>query len=104
MDYQKIILVGNACQDAKGQQSKKGDVSFTTFSMGVGESKVKTTFFPVVAFGKLGEKVASLIVKGHQVLVEGRIDVNEKGYFNVVASRIRLGSTPSPVQPVKKAE
>jgi hypothetical protein len=32
----------------------------------------------VVAFGKLGEKVASLIIKGHQILVEGRIDVNEK--------------------------
>ena len=104
MDYQKIIIVGNATKDAKEQQSKDGKVSFTTFSIGVGESKDKTTFFPVVAFGKLGEKVASLIVKGHQVLVEGRIDVNEKGYFNIVASHIRLGATPSPIQPVKKTE
>jgi single-stranded DNA-binding protein len=104
MDYQKIILVGNATKDAKEQQSKDGEVSFTTFSMGVGESKDKTTFFPVVAFGKLGEKVASLIVKGHQVVVDGRIDVNEKGYFNVVASRIRLGSTPNLSQAEKKTE
>jgi single-stranded DNA-binding protein len=102
MDYQKIILVGNATKDAKEQQSKDGDVTFTTFSMGVG--KGKTTFFPIIAFGKLGEKVASLIVKGHQVLVEGRIDVNEKGYFNVVAKHIRLGATPSPIHPVKKSE
>jgi hypothetical protein len=79
-------------------------VSFTTFTIGVGESKDKTTFFPIVAFGKLGEKVASLIVKGHQVLVEGRIDVNEKGYFNIVASHIRLGATPSSIQPVNKTE
>jgi len=104
MDYQKIILVGNATKDAKEQHSKDGEVTFTTFSMGVGESKGKTTFFPVVAFGKLGAKVASLIVKSHQVLVEGRIDVNEKGFFNVVANHIRLGSTPSSIQPVKKTE
>lgn len=104
MDYQKIILVGNATKDAERQQSKKGDVEFTTFSLGVGNRKEKTTFIPIVAFGKLGEKVATLIVKGHQVLVEGRIEVNEKGYFSVVASQIRLGSAPSPIQPVKKAE
>ena len=104
MDYQKIILVGNATKDAKRQQSKKGDVEFTTFNLGVGDGKDKTTFFSIVAFGKLGEKVAALIVKGHQVLVEGRIDVNEKGYFNVIAAHIRLGSSPSPIQPVKKAE
>jgi single-stranded DNA-binding protein len=101
MDYQKIIIVGNATKDAKQQQSKSGEVSFTTCSIAVGESKDKTTFFPVIAFGKLGEKVASLIVKGHQVLVEGRIDVKEKGYFNIVASHIRLGATPSPIQDVE---
>ena len=104
MDYQKIIIVGNATKDANQQQSKSGEVSFTTFSIAVGESKDKTTFFPVVAFGKLGEKVASLIVKGHQVLVEGRIDVNQKGHFNVVASHIRLGATPNPIQPIEKSE
>ena len=104
MDYQKIIIVGNATKDAKQQQSKSGEVSFTTFSIAVGESKDKTTFFQVIAFGKLGEKVASLIVKGHQVLVEGRIDVKEKGYFNIVASNIRLGATPSAIELVEKSE
>jgi single-stranded DNA-binding protein len=104
MDYQKIILVGNATKDAKEQHSKDGEVTFTTFNMGVGEVKGKTTFFPIVAFGKLGEKVASLIVKGHQVLVEGRVDVNEKGYFNVIASHIRLGSTPRPIKPDHQGE
>jgi single-stranded DNA-binding protein len=104
MDYQKIILAGNATKDAKRQKSKKGDVEFTTFNLGVGNSKEKTTYFPIVAFGKLGEKVATYIVKGHQVLVEGRIDVNEKGYFSVIASQIRLGATPSPIQQVDKSK
>ena len=104
MDYQKIILTGNATNDAERHQSKQGDVEFTNFSVAVGDGKDKTTFFPVVSFGKLGEKVAVLIKKGQQVLVEGRVDVNEKGYFSVIAAHIRLGSAPSPVQPIKKAE
>jgi single-stranded DNA-binding protein len=57
----------------------------------------KTTFFPVVVFGKLGETAASYIVKGHQLLVEGRIEVNENGDFNVVANHICLGLRPSPI-------
>ena len=104
MDYQKIILTGNATRDSKRQESKKGDVEFTTFSVAVGDGKDKTTFFPVVAFGKLGEKVAVLIKKGQQVLVEGRIDVNEKGYFSVIAAQIRLGLAPSPIQPITEAD
>ena len=104
MDYRKIIIEGTATKEAIVQQSKSGEVSFTTFSIAVRESKDKSTFFQVIAFGKLGEKVASLIVKGHQVLVEGRIDVKEKGYFNIVASHIRLGATPNPIQPVEKFE
>ena len=104
MDYQKIILTGNATKDAERHQSKKGDVEFTTFSVAVGDGKDKTTFYPVVTFGKLGEKVAVLIKKGQQVLVEGRIDVNEKGYFSVIAAQIRLGLAPSPIQSIKKAD
>ena len=94
MDYQKIILVGNACQDAQKKQSKNGSVSFTTFNLGVSDSKDHTTFFPVTVFGKLGESLVSHIQKGRQLLVEGRLEVNEKGYFNVIAAKIRLGAKP----------
>lgn len=104
MDYQKIILVGNATQDAKNQKSKKGDVSYTTFSLGVASRKDETTFYPIVAFGALGEKVATHIAKGQQLLVEGRINVNEKNRFNVIASQIRLGFTPKPKKPSKKTK
>ncbi len=104
MDYQKIILVGNATKDAKRHKSKESEVEFTTFSLAVGDRKDNTTFFPVVAFGKLGEKVAVLIIKGQQVIVEGRITINEKGFFNVIASQIRLGAKPSPDQSAEKAE
>ena len=42
MDYQKFILVGNASTDAKIQKSKKGDVSFATFGVGVKSGKDRT--------------------------------------------------------------
>ena len=104
MDYQKIILVGNATQNAKHQKSKIGDITFTTFSLGIGEGKDETTFSPVVAFGNLGKKVAPHIVKGQQLLVEGRINVNEKNRFDVIASQIRLGSTSKPKKTPKKSK
>jgi single-stranded DNA-binding protein len=93
MDYQKIILSGNATDDAKRKESKSGDVQFTTFSVGVsGGKERKTTFFPVTVFGKYGETVAEHVTKGRQVLVEGRIDVGEEGRFNVIADWVVFGA------------
>jgi single-stranded DNA-binding protein len=94
MNYQRIILAGNATGDAEQKTSKKGDVRFTTFSVGVSEGEDSTTFFPVTVFGEFGEAIAQHITKGRELLVDGRITVSEKGYFNVVADRVRLGSDP----------
>ena len=101
MDYQKLILVGNASSDAKLQKSKKGDVSFMTFSMGVKNGKGRSSFFPVVVFGNLGNSLVKYVTKGRQILAEGRIEVNDSGRFNVVADRIVLGASP---QETKSAE
>lgn len=100
MNYQKIIVAGNATGDAQARQSKKGDVSFTTFSVAVSSGKDKSTFFPVSAFGKTGELAATHITKGRQVLVEGRVEVGENYHFNLVADRIVFGKTPVPKEPV----
>ena len=69
MNYQKIIVAGNATGDAKARESKDGKVSYTTFSVAVSSAKDKTTYFPVSAFGKTGELAAKHITKGRQVLV-----------------------------------
>ena len=61
MNYQKIILVGNVTKDAKRQTSKKGDVHFTTFSLAVSDGRDSATYFPIVAFGKLGEVIAKYV-------------------------------------------
>jgi single-strand DNA-binding protein len=94
MNYQKLTIVGNVTADPKQATSKKGNTTYTTFSVGVGEGKEGTVFFPVAAFGKVGENVASFVGKGREVLVEGRVRVSEKGRFGVVADRVVFGSSP----------
>ena len=95
MNYQKIIVAGNATGDAQARESKDGQVSYTTFSVAVSSGKDKTTFFPVSAFGKTGEIAAKHVTKGRQVLVEGRVETGEKGYFNLIADRVVFGIATS---------
>ena len=97
MNYQKLIIVGNATNDSKRQISEKGDVSYTTFSIRVGDGKGHTTYFPVVTFGKLGEIADKYVTQGLQLLVEGRIQVNKKDRFNLIADKVILGTRPSPI-------
>lgn len=93
MNYQKIFLVGNATGNAQIRKSRDGNVTFTTFRLAVADRKDQTTFFPIVIFGRSAEKLANLITKGRQVLVEGRIQV-EKDRFDVIADRVELGILP----------
>lgn len=104
MDYQKIILVGNATSDAEQRKSRKGDVTYTTFSIAVSGNKDQVTYFPVALFGKLAEVAERHVAKGRQVLVEGRIAVNDKGRFNVIADHIRLGVSTGKTEPTRNSE
>ena len=102
MNYQKSIVVGNATAAAEYQKSKKGDVAYATFRLGVTGRRGETTFFPITVFGKLAESIAKYITKGREVLVEGRVSIGEKGYFNIVADQVRLGAQPE--KPDKKSK
>ena len=94
MNYQKIIIAGRATDDAVRRKSKNGKVSFTTFDVAVNDGNEQTTFFPVTVFGKTSEAASQYVSRGRQVLVDGRIQVNEKKYFNVVADRVQFGAEP----------
>ena len=102
MNYQKVIIVGNATAAAEQQKSKNGNVDYTTFRLGVSDGREDTTFFSVTVFGKLGKSIAMYITKGREVLVEGRVSVGEKGYFNIIADQVRLGAQP--MKPDKKTK
>ena len=101
MNYQKIILVGNVTKDANRQTSKKGDVHFATFTLAVGDGRDSTTYFPVVAFGKLGEIAAKYVTQGSQALVEGRIQMSEKGHLSIIAEKVQFGARPRAVEKTK---
>ena len=91
MNYQRLILVGNATRDAERRPSQKGDVAYTIFGVGVKDAKDRTTCFPVTVFDPLGKALAKYISKDRQIMVEGRIGVRKRR-FNVVVDCIQLGA------------
>ena len=101
MNYQKTILAGNAVNDAERYKSKKGNVVYTKFNVGVSDTKGRTIFFPVVVFGKYGMAISKHVIKGRLVLVDGRIEVTSKGHFNIIADQVRLGTSSG--KPAKKS-
>ena len=96
MDYQKLILVGNATKDAEVQQPQ-GKTAYADFTLAVSRTKELKTFFPVRVFGKLAE-TCDMVKKGAKVLVEGKLDISEytdkegqkKLTFRVLADTYRL--------------
>ena len=58
MYYQKLILAGNATADAERRTSKKGDVTYTTFCVGVRDGKDRTTLLPASLTARLTERIA----------------------------------------------
>lgn len=91
MDYQRVILVGNATGDAQAKTSKSGGVAYSSFSLALSDVKGRKIFFPVAAFGNAAEVAEKYITKGRQLLLEGRIAVSGEGRFSIVADRIVLG-------------
>lgn len=92
MNYQKVIVVGNATRDAEVMKSKKG-TAYTRFDVAVGSGKEGKAFFPVMAFGKVGEAAAQYVNKGREVLVEGRIVTGKAGRFSVIADSVVFGAS-----------
>lgn len=94
MNYQRITILGNVAKAAEHKTSKDGKVEYAQFRVAVSGSKEgKAVYFPVTVFGQRSKKLAPFITKGRQILVEGRIDVSEKGYFGVVADTIEFGTS-----------
>ncbi len=103
----KISLIGYLGRDPEVRYTPDG-LAVTSFSIAVsdkykekGETKERTTWFRVTAFGKLGEICGEYLAKGKQVYVEGRLQTSEwkdkegnnRFTLEVVASQmVMLGS------------
>ena len=96
MDYNKLIIVGNLIRDAEIKQAREGESRYGDFTVAVSRNGEEKTFYPVRAFGKLGES-CEMLKKGDRVLVEGELEVSayadENGdrrmSFRVVADTYR---------------
>ena len=96
MDYIKLIIVGNLIRDAEVKQAQDGGSKYADFTVAASRNGDEKTFYPVRAFGKLGES-CEMLKKGDHVLVEGEFEVSsyedENGgkrmSFRVVADTFR---------------
>ena len=96
MDYQKMIIVGNATKDAEIHQSE-GKVAYADFTVAISTAKDQTSFFPVRVFAKLAEACQN-VKKGVELLADGSLDISEytdnegqkRMSFRVLADAYRL--------------
>ncbi len=75
MNYERLIIVGNATKDAEIHSAKQGDTLFATFSLAVNKSRDKANFYSVIIFGPTAEAASQTIKKGDTVLVEGSLNL-----------------------------
>ncbi len=84
--YHKIILVGNLGRDPEMRYTPSGQ-QVTNFSMATSEKWTgqdgqlhdRTIWWKVTSWGKQAETVNQYLKKGSKVLVEGRMNPDDKG-------------------------
>lgn len=100
----KIFILGRVGKDAESKQTGGGLI--TRFSVATnerftdknGQIQTKTTWHTVICFGKLAEICAKHVVKGMQVLVEGKMSYRDfekkdgsKGFSaDIIASNVQF--------------
>ena len=70
MNYQDLIIVGNATKDAQPRQSKDGEKTFTTFDVGVSDGQVRHQRPPCPGRGpRAGQRQGLLQRRGRLVAI-----------------------------------
>ena len=101
MQYQKMLVVGNVGR----APARTKDESRVYFDVAVNEQyngEERTTWYRVWTSNGLADTVEQYVVKGQEVLVEGRLNVSMNAYngtvkaqININATVVRFGSKPS---------
>lgn len=100
----KVILAGRLTKDPEVKYTQNGTV-YARFTLAVNRRFAKeptADFLPIITWGKVAEVCGNNLVKGSQVLIEGRIQINsydkdgEKRYVTeIIADNVEfLGSKP----------
>jgi single-stranded DNA-binding protein len=99
--FNSVTLVGNATKAPEANTGAASGTAYTRFDLAVKHYKAaKPIYVPVVVFGPQQEAVLKYVKRGRLLLVNGRLDINTKGYGSVVASRVEFLGAPT----TKKAD
>jgi len=96
--YNKVILVGNLTRDPELRYTPKG-LAIAKLGLAVnrtwksetGETKEEVTFVDIDSFGKQAETIGQYLKKGRQVLVEGRLRLDQWDDKQTGQKRSKLG-------------
>lgn len=76
----KIIIMGNLCQDPELSFLPGSGTAITKFLIAVNSKKKdgtkKSTFIPVTVFGKMAEIIGERVTKGNRLLIEGSLNID----------------------------
>lgn len=122
----KVLIIGNLTRDPEKRYTPSGAaVSEITvavnrkYKAGTGELREEVTFVPVTLWGKTAENAVEFLSKGSQVLVEGRLKLDQwekdgakKSKMTVVCENMQFlskwgrkgGEQPEPRQHVEREE
>jgi len=83
-NFNKVILAGNVTRDPEMRYTPKG-TPIAKFGLAInrhwtaesGEKKEDVVFVDCSTFGKLAETLSQYVSKGHPLLIEGRLDLEE---------------------------
>jgi len=113
-DLNNLTIIGRLTKDVEMRhtQSGKAVASFSiAVNTGFGENE-KTSFFNVVAWGKLGETINEYCKKGNRVGVQGRIEQrtwedasgNKRSTVEIIAENVQFLTPKGDSQTSQKAQ
>jgi single-strand DNA-binding protein len=109
MNLNKVFIVGRVTR-APEQRSMPSGSSVTSFSLATnrvwkdkdGQKQEETDFHNCTAFGKTAETIATYVVKGQEILVEGRIKTDtwekdgvKKYSTKIIVESFQFGQKPA---------
>jgi single-strand DNA-binding protein len=103
--FNKVMLVGNLTRDPELRYTPKG-TAVAKIGLAVnrvwtneaGEKKEEVTFVDIDMFGRTAENVAQYMRKGRQLLVEGRLRLDQWDDKQTGQKRSKLGVVAETVQ------
>ena len=109
MNLNKIFIIGRVTKNPEQRLMPSGS-SITSFSLATnrvwkdkdGQKKEESEFHNCTAFGKTAETIATYVVKGQEILVEGRIKTDswekdgKKNYSTkIIVESFQFGQKPA---------